>query len=424
MEIFELNPTSNERKKQKRQADNSLVLSDDESENSNSFPTFLVVEATNNEPIKLSIFAIQKLLKCGVGDVKNAKKLRNGAVLVEVASKVQANKALALSSWVNGSMQPLPIKVTPHRSLNTCKGVIRCQDLRDCSDDEVLEELKTVGVTQVKHIMSKRNGILTPTNTFVLTFSKPTLPKSIKAAYHNIPVEPFIPNPLRCYNCQKFGHGQSACHNKLVCARCGKLDHKDADCTEQEPKCANCSGHHPAYSRDCPMWIEQQKIVKLKTERNISFNEAKQLIKQQSGSTTFKQNGKTYAAMCKSTSTISTQTDLTWPNNATSPTNTATSQSNIVTQTDDTDDLSHLGAVGGQPAAKPKTTNIPHYKTSTPNKPSNSLAASSKSTLWPRGKAPKGSTDPIKLHNRFGSLDHMDEEFSLSPGTGSGGRKK
>jgi hypothetical protein len=82
--------TSNERKRQKHLADESIVLSDDD--NDGNFPSFIVVEAADGQPIKYSIVAIQKLLMCAVGDVKSAKKLRNGAVLIEVTSKGQVDK--------------------------------------------------------------------------------------------------------------------------------------------------------------------------------------------------------------------------------------------------------------------------------------------------------------------------------------------
>ena len=130
----------------KRRADESSQLSDSETDgtSSNSYPTFLVVEPKNGQTIKLSIFAIQKLLKCAVGDVKSAKKLRNGSILLEVCSKAQATNALKMTTWVD-----TPVSVTPHRSLNSCKGIIRCRDLRDCSEDEILGELSHEGVTHV-----------------------------------------------------------------------------------------------------------------------------------------------------------------------------------------------------------------------------------------------------------------------------------
>ena len=61
------------------------------------------------------------------------------------------------------------------------------------SDDEMCENLSSQGVSTVKRIMVRRNDILVPTNTFILTFRKHTLPQSIKAGYLNIPVDPYVP---------------------------------------------------------------------------------------------------------------------------------------------------------------------------------------------------------------------------------------
>ena len=412
------NPPSNDRKK--RRADDSLIMSEEDS--SAYYPTFLVVEPVDGHAINLSIFAIQKLLKCAVGDVKNAKKLRNGSVLIEVASKAQAENALKLQMWVN-----TPVKVSVHRSLNTCKGVIRCRELRDCSDEEVLEALNHAGVTHVKYILAKKNGSSTPTNTFVITFNRPSLPKSVKAAYQQLPVEPFIPNPLRCFNCQKFGHGKSTCNHKAVCARCNGDNHTETDCQEQ-PHCANCSGLHPSFSRECPEWIKQRAIVELKTEKNISFGEAKQLYQQQtSNSVPTPKPGVSYSAACKTCNSISTQTDLTWPLDSKVPVCTSTIKHSethsIETQT--TTYSSSTQASSTTSSSTSNISNIPHYSSTPKQKIQTNNTkpgpASSKQVL---GKKPaKGSNDPINLYNRFGFLDPMDQEVELSPGKGPGGRK-
>ena len=111
MACFSTHPPASSDSNKKRKADESLVLSDNE-KNQDSFPSFLVVESVDGQPIKLSIFGIQKLLKCAVGDVKSAMKLRGGAVLVEVTSKKEAERALNMTTWVD-----VAVKVTPHRSL-------------------------------------------------------------------------------------------------------------------------------------------------------------------------------------------------------------------------------------------------------------------------------------------------------------------
>ena len=113
----------------KRRTEDVLTLSDDES----TFPRYLVVSSTDELPITLSIIGIQKLLSCAVGDIKSAKKLRNGSVLIEVRNKNQADAALQMANCVSQ-----PVKVTAHRSLNTSRGIIRCREFRDCDEAEIL----------------------------------------------------------------------------------------------------------------------------------------------------------------------------------------------------------------------------------------------------------------------------------------------
>jgi hypothetical protein len=420
--IFANQSTSNDRKRHKRVADESIVLSDDD--NDGNFPSFIVVEAADGQPIKYSIFGIQKLLKCAVGDVKSAKKLRNGAVLIEVTSKAQADKALRMTTWVD-----VEVKVSPHRSLNMSKGIIRCRDLRDCSEEEVLDALRPEGVTNVKHIFANKNGVKQPTNTFVLTFAKPAAPKFVKAAYLKIPVEMFIPNPLRCFNCQRFGHGKNSCNRAAICAKCSQQGHVDADCKE-EPRCANCSGPHPAFSKECPEWMKQREIMKIKTERCASFGEAKQMYEQQPQSSSAacsassRRPGTSYATAVKATRCMSTQTEFTWPADSATPvmiTKGITGKENAESQTS-SDVMSIPAAVGGNSSAS-HISRIPH---STPKIKIqlNAKPGPASSKLGFAKKQSKGSADPIKLFNKFGSLDDMDLEVNLSPGRGPGGRRK
>ena len=64
----------------------------------------------------------------------------------------------------------ISVSATPHRTLNSSRGVIRCRDLRDCDDTEVLEELACDSVIAVKHMMMNKDGKTEPTNTFISYF--------------------------------------------------------------------------------------------------------------------------------------------------------------------------------------------------------------------------------------------------------------
>ncbi|GBL87509.1 hypothetical protein AVEN_165130-1 [Araneus ventricosus] len=125
----------------------------------------------------------------------------------------------------------------------------------------------------------KRDGKLIPTQHIILTFSTPELPKSIKAGYLSCPIKPYIPNPVRCFKCQKFGHSQQACRsNSEICAKCSVAGHDSSDCISDEIKCRNCEGDHPAFSKSCPRWILEKEIQATKIRKNISFVEARKLV--------------------------------------------------------------------------------------------------------------------------------------------------
>lgn len=93
----------------------------------------------------------------------------------------------------------------------------------------------------------KREGTEVKTKHLILTFERHTLPVLVKAGYLNCRVRPYVPNPQRCFRCQRFGHGSRSCRRKETCAKCGSHDHV-ADICENEVCCANCKGPHPAYS--------------------------------------------------------------------------------------------------------------------------------------------------------------------------------
>ena len=134
----------------------------------------------------------------------------------------------------------------------------------------------------------------------------------IKAGYLNIPVSPYIPNPLRCFTCQRFGHASNRCKRTVMCARCAEEGHNDQNCT-QAYKCVNCGESHPAYKKDCRAYKCEYQIQYIKTTKNVSFVEARnEYVKQSSGAP----SGGSYASAVRPDkpkyTSISTQTDIQW----------------------------------------------------------------------------------------------------------------
>ncbi|GFX98427.1 putative RNA-directed DNA polymerase from transposon BS [Trichonephila clavipes] len=245
-----------------------------------------------------SPFAIQKAIQGINGEPKSVKKLRSGDLLIETSSALQAKSFLLTKTFLNYSLT-----VNLHRSLNCCRGVISETDLLCASEAEILEGLSDQGVTQVRRIKIKKDSSFFPTKHLILTFNSPKLPSTIKAGYLNCKIRPYIPNPLRCFKCQWLGHSQTSCRGQLTCARCASVRHSSTDCT-LESKCINCSQLHSADSKLCPKWKIEKQIQEIKTNKNISYFEARKLI--------VPQLTQTYALALKP-STIST-TNQTDPN--------------------------------------------------------------------------------------------------------------
>ncbi|GFX25507.1 putative RNA-directed DNA polymerase from transposon X-element [Trichonephila clavipes] len=89
-------------------------------------------------------------------------------------------------------------------------------------------------VSQVRRITIRRDGQVLKTKHLILTFATPDLPQSVKVAYLHCPVRPYIPNPLRCFQCQRFGHSKTTCRGQPTCARCAEVGHDSADCKARE----------------------------------------------------------------------------------------------------------------------------------------------------------------------------------------------
>ena len=167
------------------------------------------------------------------------------------------------------------IDVTPHRTLNTSKGVVKCPQLKGDTEETILDELSSQKVTSVKRISITKSSETIQTNTLILTFSTSTVPKVIQFGYLNVKVNVYVPNPLRCFLCQRFGHHEQKCQSKApVCGKCAGV-HRTESCpglSENNPqKCAGCGGDHPAYAKTCPKWQTEKEILRVKYTTIITF---------------------------------------------------------------------------------------------------------------------------------------------------------
>ncbi|GBO15260.1 hypothetical protein AVEN_146010-1 [Araneus ventricosus] len=244
--------------------------------NENHYDKFFLVKRISSQEEtfnSVSPFLVQRSITENIGDVSSVRKLRSGDLLIEVNSRTQAQKIVKIKTF--GS---IPVSVSSHVSMNSSKGVISCGELLNDTTEEITKELKSQGVTHVRRISVRRVGQLFDTKHLVLTFNSPKLPQSIKAGYMKLVVKPYIPNPLRCFRCQRFGHSKVSCRGTLTCGRCAEQGHDSQQCTSEE-KCANCKGKHASYSRSCTIWQFEKEVIAVKVKQQVSYLEAKKIVK-------------------------------------------------------------------------------------------------------------------------------------------------
>ena len=195
-------------------SDNKMLMKSE-----TNWPRFLIVETASEDlpPQKLSPFAVQKGFQAFAGTLKNIKRLRDGSFLVECGKRAQTQNLLRTNRFIDRL-----VRVSIHKTLNSSRGVIRCRDLADMSEVEIRDEMKDQGVVVVNRVTLKKEGKVIPTNTLFLTFGSPELPKEITVSDLKVKVALFVPNPMRCFNCNKFGHTSQRCKVVAKCPDCDK----------------------------------------------------------------------------------------------------------------------------------------------------------------------------------------------------------
>ena len=277
-----INPSSRKRIRSDNER-NDYVYSDDEHESNLpkkpevNYPRFIVLKPVNShQPLsKLSPFAVAKSIQGRFGTVNQVKRLKDGSLLIEASRNIQAQHIMDTQTFLD-----IEVDAEAHRSLNSSKGVIRDyhQDLRDMTEKQIKNELSSQGVTHVSRFILKKDNKEIKTNTLFLTFDTHIPPAKLKIGYYIVNVQPYIPNPLRCFQCQKFGHSKKWCKNQLACWKCGSEGHDGGDCTAETVCCLNCKGDHFASSKSCPVWIQEKEIQRVKTEKSLSYGEARKLV--------------------------------------------------------------------------------------------------------------------------------------------------
>lgn len=266
--------------------------------------SYVVIKPTDDNVSfrKVNVFWPTKYLSmiCGTGNL-DIETPANGTLIVKTQSRAQTKALLKCTRFCEKD-----VSVFLHSSRNTTKGTIFAPELRYMSEEELMAGLRPEGVSHVRRLTTFRDGQRRDTSLLVVTFNTTTLPDTLLAGYIRYEVRVFIPNPLRCFNCQRFGHGSKFCKQSARCFRCGDAPHEGTPCSSPT-KCLSCdASDHATNSNQCPVWKKEKEICSVKATTGVSYPQARRTVEEK----TAKQPAKTYAlATQKQTVATSTQTD-------------------------------------------------------------------------------------------------------------------
>ena len=268
-----------------------------------TFARFLVVEGLdpNKSLTRLNRTILAKTIE-GVTSKTVHREWMGRALLVEVNHEAYSTNLLKLTK-----IGDMPVRVSAHRSLNFCKGVVRFkQAATGLTNEDLVRDLNmsrrnrdSPQVTEARRVIINKDGKKVPTGTFFLTFDAPALQSHIFLGFERFDVELYIPAPRRCFKCQQFGHGARTCRAaEAVCPMCSRTDHTLNECPNKESrKCPNCEGAHSAASRECPVFITEKEALRIQAETRCPLPEAR---KQAGQPTTAEEATHSYAQVANS----------------------------------------------------------------------------------------------------------------------------
>ena len=220
-----------------------------------------------------------------IPDVINCKYLKNEKCILLQTLKKHREDLNAKKQLGN-----IPCIFKERLKLNTVKGTINHPSISETNDTELLEDLKQ----ENKHIVdafifkkfNREQNTKVNTTSAVITFDLLSLPPEVKyLKYTILKTRIYYPNPMRCFNCYRFGHTNTRdrpCSEQRLCGKCGDRYHlnQDETCTRQI-NCSNCNGAHEAWSIKCPVFKDEKRKVEIMTDNRCGYKEAAKIFENQ-----------------------------------------------------------------------------------------------------------------------------------------------
>ena len=201
--------------------------------------------------------------------------------LIQTTTKAQSDIYQSLND-----IEGIEVSVKKHDTLNSIQGTVILPDIEDEDNlpnkalllDSLQKRYSNVQDLEIYEIPSKNSSSSRKLKIGKIKFEGQTLPDKIKIQGQSRELRPFIPKPLQCKMCSKYGHSEKRCYGKPVCAFCSSEDHMTKwNCGT--PKCVNCGSEHHARSKQCAFYTYNTELKLLVDRTGMSFKEARLELK-------------------------------------------------------------------------------------------------------------------------------------------------
>jgi len=140
--------------------------------------------------------------------------------MVKVETTLQVKGLLVLAFLSDGSGVSISILASLLQPANA-KGVIYRVPV-DLSTDELKASLNSRNVSYVRRFNFKdHEGNMRDSTTVLLQFAQSQIPEEVRVGYLQFKVKQYIPKPLRCFKCNRYGHVANYYKGKKRYFNCG-----------------------------------------------------------------------------------------------------------------------------------------------------------------------------------------------------------
>lgn len=223
---------------------------------------------------KVNPLLLDRAIQEAVGPVNNVWLLSNS-----VKIKCTTAQANLLQKQKRLAGYPVSCEMKEVRDSRTfTKGIIHGVHV-DIPDSELLQAFKVPKVERLTRF-NQQTKTRENTSSVIVSCSGEKLPERLCLGFQSFRVHTYIPPPVRCYKCQRYGHTALACRGARRCPRCGG-DHDFSNCN-QDLVCCLCGGNHSAAYKGCQKYKDAFAVQKVKFNYNISYAEAAKRVNAQS----------------------------------------------------------------------------------------------------------------------------------------------